>query len=63
MDPILVEIYSTILTAAPYVVGAYALMWLALLTYVLSMTAGLRRSERQLAALESALAEKGIVVA
>jgi hypothetical protein len=62
MDPILAEIYSTVLTAAPYVIGAYALMWLALLVYVLAMTFGLRRSEKQLAALESALAEKGIIV-
>jgi hypothetical protein len=58
MDPILAEIYSTVLTAAPYVIGAYALMWLVLLAYVLIITFGIKRTERQLAALEEALAER-----
>jgi hypothetical protein len=57
MDPILAEIYSTVLTAAPYVIGAYALMWCALLVYVLIVTLGLKRTERQMAALEEALAK------
>jgi hypothetical protein len=58
MDPILAEIYSTVLTAAPYVIGAYALMWLVLLVYVLMVTLGLKRTERQMLALAEALAEK-----
>jgi hypothetical protein len=58
MDPVLAEIYSTVLTAAPYVVGAYALMWLALLIYVFIVVLGLRKTERRMAALEEALAEK-----
>jgi hypothetical protein len=58
MDPILAEIYSTVLTAAPYVIGAYALIWLVLLTYVLIITVGLRQTERQLTALEEALTER-----
>ena len=58
MDPILAEIYSTVLTAAPYVVGAYALMWRVLLVYVLTVVLGLKRTERRLAALEEALAAK-----
>jgi hypothetical protein len=58
MDPILAEIYSTVLTAAPYVIGAYALMWLVLLVYVLMVTLGLKRTERQMLALTEALAEK-----
>jgi hypothetical protein len=57
MDPILAEIYSTVLTAAPYVIGAYALMWCALLVYVLVVTLGLKRTERQMVALEEALAK------
>jgi hypothetical protein len=58
MDPILAEIYSTVLSAAPYVIGAYALMWLVLLVYVLIVTLGLKKTERQIAALAEALAEK-----
>jgi hypothetical protein len=58
MDPILAEIYSTVLTAAPYVIGAYALMWLVLLVYALTIALGLRRTTRQLAALEEAFAER-----
>ena len=34
MDPILAEIYSTVLTAAPFVIAAYALLFLILLVYV-----------------------------
>ncbi|MDR1082952.1 MAG: hypothetical protein LBL27_03680 [Coriobacteriales bacterium] len=58
MDPILAEIYSTVLTAAPYVIGAYALMWLVLFVYVLIVVLGLKKTERQMAALEEALASK-----
>jgi CcmD family protein len=58
IDPILAEIYSTVLTAAPYVIAAYALMWLVIFGYVLIVTLGLRRTERQLAALEEALAAR-----
>jgi hypothetical protein len=56
MDPILAEIYSTVLTAAPYVIGAYAFMWCVLLVYVLIVMFGLKRTERQMVALEEALA-------
>ncbi|MDR1013496.1 MAG: hypothetical protein LBL86_00715 [Coriobacteriales bacterium] len=58
MDPILAEIYSTVLTAAPYVIAAYALMWLVLLAYILVVALGFKRTERQMAALEEALAAK-----
>ena len=58
MDPILAEIYSTVMTAAPYVIGAYALIWLVLLGYVLVVVLGLKRTERQLAALEESLQGK-----
>jgi hypothetical protein len=58
MDPILAEIYSTVLGAAPYVIGAYLLMWLVLFGYVLLVVVGLKRTEREMAALEAALKEK-----
>ena len=58
MDPILAEIYSTVLGAAPYLIAAYALIWLILLTYVLIVISGLKKTERQMAALEESLASK-----
>jgi len=58
MDPILAEIYSTVLTAAPFVIAAYALMWFVLLAYLLITMLGIKKTERQMAALEEALAER-----
>jgi hypothetical protein len=51
MDPILSEIYSTVLGAAPYVIIAYALMWVILLVYVLICVSGLKKTEREMRAL------------
>ena len=58
MDPILAEIYSTVLTAAPFVIAAYALMWFVLLVYLLIVTFGIKRTEKQMAALEEAIAQR-----
>lgn len=55
MDPILQEIYSTVLTAAPYVIGAYVLMWAILVIYSVFSRRSLKKTERQLAALEEAV--------
>jgi len=57
MDPILSQIYDTVLTAAPYVIAAYALIWVVLLAYLLIVTFGIKRTEKQMAALEEALLE------
>ena len=43
MNPILEQIYSTILPAAPYVIAAYALIWLALFVYVLMIMLSYKR--------------------
>ena len=40
MNPILADIYSTILPSAPYIIAAYALLWVALLVYVLMIFRG-----------------------
>lgn len=55
MDPILAEIYSTVLDAAPFVIAAYALIFVVLLVYVAIVTSGLRKTEKRLAALEEHL--------
>ena len=57
MNPVLEEIYSTILPSAPYVIAAYALMWLVLLIYVFIIVRGLKKTEAQMGVLEDQLAE------
>jgi CcmD family protein len=59
MDTILAEIYSTVLTAAPYVIGAYVLIWLVLLVYVAVIVLGLKKTESKIKALEDAVDELG----
>lgn len=58
MNPVLAEIYSTIIPSAPYLIAAYALIWVALLAYVLVIVRGIKRSEKQMTLLEEALAER-----
>ena len=55
MNPDLGEIYSTVLGAAPYLIAAYALIWLILLGYVAIVVGGLKKTERQMAALQEDL--------
>lgn len=52
MDSVLAEIYSTVLGAAPFVIAAYALIFLVLCGYVVFITTKLKRTEKKLAALE-----------
>ncbi|MEG1167266.1 MAG: heme exporter protein CcmD [Gordonibacter sp.] len=58
MNPVLAEIYSTIFPAAPYVIGAYALIFLVLFVFVFITLRGLKKTEQQMALLEEAVAEK-----
>lgn len=58
MDPILQQIYSTIIPSAPFLIAAYALIWVALLVYVVVMQKGLKASEKRLALLEEAIEAK-----
>lgn len=62
MDPILAEIYSTVLGSAPYVVAAYASMWLVLLVFVMRTFAGLKKTELRLAALEKQLGKNSLLL-
>lgn len=55
MDPILSEVYSTVLPAAPYVIGAYVGILLALFAFVLMLWRKSKRTEADLAALKRAL--------
>ena len=58
MDPILAEVYSTVLPAAPFVIGAYVGIWAALAVYVFVLVRRSKRTERDLDALRPALASR-----
>jgi len=55
MDPVLELIYSSALTAAPFVIAAYALMWVVMLVYIIFSHMSLSKTEKQLAALAEAI--------
>lgn len=55
MDPILSEVYSTVLPAAPYVLAAYAGILLALFAFVFSLWRKSKRTEADIDALKRAL--------
>ena len=57
MNSILADIYSTVVPSAPYIIAAYALIWVALLVYVVFVVKGLRKTEREMAALEALIAK------
>ncbi len=58
MNPVLVEIYSTIAPSAPFIIAAYALILAALFVYVFIMMRGLKKSEEQIAVLEETLEQR-----
>lgn len=49
------DIYSTVIPQAPYIIGAYGLIWVALLGFVGMVFNRLRRMEKELAVLEESL--------
>jgi Flp pilus assembly protein TadB len=55
MDPIIAEVYSTVMPSAPYVVAAYVLIWAALLVFVVAMFRRTRRTQKDIDALREAL--------
>ena len=58
MDPILSEVYSTVLPAAPFVLAAYVGILLALFVFVLSLWRNSKRTEADIEALRRALEER-----
>lgn len=52
MNPILADIYSTVIPSAPFIIAAYAIVWAALLVYVIMIVRGLKKTEAQIAILE-----------
>lgn len=58
MNAILVDIYSTVIPSAPYIIAAYALLLVALFVYAFMIMRSTKKAEAQIAVLEEALAEK-----
>ncbi len=58
MDPILSEVYSTVLPAAPYVLAAYVGILLVLFAFVFSLWRKSKRTEADIDALRRALEER-----
>jgi len=58
MNPILADMYSTVIPSAPFIIAAYAIVWLALLVYVAIVVRGLKKTEAQIEVLEEAVAAK-----
>ena len=57
MNPVLEEIYSTIIPSAPFVIGAYVLVFLVLFAYVAFALTKLKGVERKMDALEERVDE------
>ena len=58
MDPILSEVYLTVLPAAPYVIAAYVGILLALFAFVLLLWRKSKRTEADIDALKRALEDR-----
>lgn len=58
MDPILSEVYSTVLPAAPYVLAAYVGILLTLFAFVFSLWRKFKRTEVDIDALKRALEDR-----
>lgn len=52
MNPILADMYSTVIPSAPFIIAAYAIVWVVLLVYVMIVVRNLKKTEAQMAVLE-----------
>jgi CcmD family protein len=55
MDSILAEVYSTIIPSAPYVIAAYALIWVILLVFLVVMLRRTKKTQKDIDALREAI--------
>jgi len=58
MDPVLKEIYSLVMPAAPYVLAAYGILWLGLFGYITVVLRRLGKIEAELRVVEEATARR-----
>ena len=62
MNPILADMYATVAPSMPFIIAAYAIVWAALLVYVIMIVRGLKKTEAQMVVLEEALRAKDSVL-
>lgn len=55
MNEILLSVYGAVLPSAPYVIAAYALIWIILFMFVAVIVAGMRKNQRDYEQLERAI--------
>jgi CcmD family protein len=58
MDPVLKEIYSLVMPAAPYVLAAYGILWIGLFGYITVVLRRLGKIEAELRVVEDAVARR-----
>jgi CcmD family protein len=58
MDPVLKEIYSLVMPAAPYVLAAYGILWIGLFGYIAVVLRRLGKIEAELRVVEDAVARR-----
>ena len=58
MDPTNAELYKLVLPDAPYVVAAYAVLWIALVGYVSLVMSRLMRLEKEMRLVEESCARR-----
>lgn len=58
MNPILAEIYSTIIPSAPYLIAAYALIWIVLLAFVLVVHRNVKKANDRMSLIEEELKKR-----
>jgi CcmD family protein len=58
MDPTNAELYKLAITDAPYVVAAYAIVWVVLIGYVTMMLRRIMRLEKEVVLLEDETARR-----
>ncbi|MBS5450418.1 MAG: hypothetical protein KHY83_09305 [Coriobacteriia bacterium] len=55
MDPVLADVYSTALSSAPFVIAAYALIWIILMAFAIAMFIKSRKTQKDIDALKEAI--------
>jgi CcmD family protein len=58
MDPTNAELYKLVLPDAPYVVAAYAVLWIALIGYVSLVLSRLMKLEKEMHLVEESVARR-----
>jgi len=59
IDPTNAELYRLVLADAPYVIAAYAVLWVALVVYVTLVLRRIMRLEKEVRVLEESAARRG----